>query len=107
MLTRQSLTAHHKKIVHEMRLQNFVKMLTPRGAKVANERLWAFNKFPNDPKFIKCTFVPGLGWDLTEREATQFIHLLDGDITSTMYQPGLDNIMHEFDAQDHIWIGFQ
>jgi hypothetical protein len=107
MLARQSLTVHHKKIAHEIRLQNFVKTLTPRGAQAAQERLWAFEKCPRDPKFIKCTFVPGLGWDLTEREAVQFIQLLDGDIVSTVYQPGLDSIMHEYDANDQIWIGFQ
>ena len=106
MLARQSLTVHHTKIVQEMRIQNIVKTLTKRGAHAAKERLWAFDRCPNDPKFIKCTFVPGLGWDLTEREAVQFIHLLDGDIVSTVYQPGIST-MHEYDANDQIWIGFQ
>ena len=103
MLARQSLTLHHKK----MRIEKFMKTLTKRGVQTANERIWAFDKCPSDPKFIKCTFVPGLGWDLTEREAIQFIHLLDGDIVDTVYQPGANSTMHEYDANDQIWIGFQ
>jgi hypothetical protein len=31
---------------------------------------------------------------------------LDGDIVSTVYQPGIST-MHEYDANDQIWIGFQ
>jgi len=107
MLARQSLTLHHKKIVQEMRIEKFMKTLTKRGVQAASERIWAFEKCPSDPKFIKCTFVPGLGWDLTEREAVQFIHLLDGDIVDTVYQPGVSSTMHEYDANDQIWIGFQ
>ena len=101
------LTADHKKIAREMRFQTFMKSLTPRGSKTVNERLWAFDRCPTDPKFIKCTFLPGEGWDLTEREATHFIHLMDGDVTSILYQPGLGEVLHELDACDYIWIGFQ
>ena len=101
MLARQSLTLHHKKIVQEMRIEKFMKTLTERGVQTVSERISVFEKCTSDPKFIKCTFVPGLGWDLTEREAIQFIHLLDGDIVDTVYQPGVTNTIHE------IWIGFQ
>jgi hypothetical protein len=81
----------------------FFKSLTERGQLLYIDRTNSFKKFPGDPKFIRCTFVPGQGWDMTENEAKQFIYLMDGRITDITYQPALDVVGYE---SDYIWIGF-
>ena len=70
-------------------MEKFFNTLTITGQKVINEKLWAISRFPNDPNFIKCTFIPGIGWDLTENEAIQFINLSDGVFENIIYQPRL------------------
>ena len=107
LIRQMPVTSEHAKIAKLVQLDNFYKTLTPRGQQVFNERTWAFNALPNDPKFIKCTFVPGHGWDLTEREAVQFISLIDGNVVSTQYQPHLETTLYESDTFDYIWIGFE
>ena len=97
----------HAKAVRQYEIEKYYKGLTDRGRTVYHERVHAFNTHPRDPKFIRCTFVPGLGWDMTEREAVQFIQLLDGHIVSTVEQPALECMMHESDSYDYLWIGFE
>lgn len=87
-------------------METFYSNLTANGQTVITERLWAFNKFPNDPKFIKCTFIPGIGWDLTENEAIQFINLSEGTVKNTIYQPKIDVPEYITDTYDYIYISF-
>lgn len=110
MLTRQMpITADQQKIAREISLYNFMLTLTTRGKQVFNERMWAFNALPKDPKFIKCTFIPkeDEGWDLTEKEALQFINLFGGTVTSIQHQENLKYPMYETDKYNYIWIGFK
>ncbi len=107
-LVRQSpFSSEQQKILKQIQIETYFKDLTERGQQVYHERVLSLNKFPNDPKFIKCTFIPGQGWDMTEREAKHFIRLMDGTIVSTTYQPALEEVRHESDAYDYIWIGFE
>ena len=76
-------------------MEKFFNTLTITGQKVINEKLWAISRFPNDPNFIKCTFIPGIGWDLTENEAIQFINLSDGVFENIIYQPKINLIESE------------
>ena len=88
-------------------MENFFNELTSSGKVLVNERIWAFGRFPKDPKIIKCTFIPDQGWDLTENEARQFINLINGKIKDVSYQPSLDIIIHESDMYEYIWILFE
>ena len=105
MIASQKISIFEKKIHFEM--EKFFESITSDGRVLINERLWAIEKFKNDPKIIKCTFIPGQGWDLTESEARHFIDLINGVVKTVNYQPRLDIIMHESDAHDYIWIVFE
>ena len=95
------ISIFEKKIHIEM--EKFFESITSDGRVLINERLWAIKKFKNDPKIIKCTFIPGQGWDLTESEARHFIDLINGVVKTVNYQP----IIHESDTHDYIWIVFE
>jgi hypothetical protein len=105
MLVRQSpVTFEHRKLAQLVQLEMFYNTLTPRGKQVFSERTWAFDRLPNDPKFIKCTFTPGEGWDLTVKEVSQFVSLLDGKIVDIHYQPTNEN---DLDPCDYRWVRFE
>jgi hypothetical protein len=84
-------------------MQSFMEILTNRGRAIVQDRIWALDRFPKDPFIIKCTFIPGQGWDIMESEATRFIELLNGSIVNTVRQPG-DISKYGFDSYDIIWI---
>jgi hypothetical protein len=108
MLVRQTcITFDQQEIIKQFKMENFFNELTSSGKNLVNDRIWAFKKFPRDPKIIKCTRIPGQGWDLTENEARQFINLINGKIKDVSYQSSLDIIIHESDMYEYIWIVFE
>ena len=108
MLVRQThITFDQQEIIKQFKMENFFNELTSSGKNLVNDRIWAFKIFPKDPKIIKCTRIPGQGWDLTENEARQFINLIDGKIKDVSYQQSLDIIIHESDEYEYIWIVFE
>jgi hypothetical protein len=84
-------------------LQSFFEILTNRGKIIIQDRLWALTRFPKENLIIKCTFVPGEGWDLMESEAMRFITILNGTVVNVVRQPG-DISKYGYDSYDIIWI---
>jgi hypothetical protein len=90
------------------KLEAFLENITPATAAIVHERLWAFERCPKDPFIIKCTFKPGVGWDIMESEVMKFIRILDGKIKNIVRQPGDISKSHlDFDAFDIIWVEFE
>jgi hypothetical protein len=77
-------------------------LLTSRGQETVNERKASFKRYPNDPKFIRCTYTPEDGWDLTLAEAKQFIASLKCIVIETVYSPADTQ-----DVNEYIWIAFE
>jgi hypothetical protein len=83
-------------------LEKFMKDLNKAGQIVIRERLWALNRCPRDKKFIRCTFNPSTGWDITLRDAKKFIGILEYQIVDISYSKSDIE-----DPNEYIWIGFQ